>query len=268
MSSGASVGSVPAALVTGASSGIGRAFATLLASRNHDLVLVARTEPRLKELADELSATHGVRAEVLVADLAEDDDLARVEARVARTEDHLDLLVNNAGFGSGGRFIDLPLAGEDGQIRLNVLALMRLTHAALPAMVERGRGGVINVSSIGSLQPTPGFATYGATKAFVTSFSEALHEELRGTGVRVMAVCPGLTRTEFHQRAQLGEVAAPGFAWMSPEDVAKSALAAYERGRALSVPGAANLAVACLTRLFPRVAVRRLSGLATKRLGL
>ncbi|MHB8670135.1 MAG: SDR family NAD(P)-dependent oxidoreductase [Acidimicrobiales bacterium] len=256
------------ALVTGASSGIGRAFATALAARHHDLVLVARTEARLKELAGELSGAHGVQAEVLVADLADDDDLARVETRVSRSEDPVDLLVNNAGFGSGGRFVELPLAGEDGQIRLNVLALMRLTHAALPGMVERRHGGVINVSSLGSFQPTPGFATYGATKAFVTSFSEALHEELRGTGVRVMAVCPGLTRTEFHERAKLGEVAAPGFAWMTAEDVARTALAAYDRGRALSVPGAGNLAVAWMTRLFPRAAVRRLSGLATSRLGL
>ena len=182
----------PVALVTGASAGIGRAFATTLARNGHDLVVVARDTARLDALAKELEAAHGTTTEVLTADLSHGADVATVEARLADSARPIDLLVNNAGFGTMGRFHELPIRGEISEIGLNVVAVTRLTHAALPGMVERGCGGVINVSSIAGVQPTPLNATYGATKAFVTSLSEAIHEELKGTGVNCMVLCPGL----------------------------------------------------------------------------
>jgi short-subunit dehydrogenase len=189
------------ALVTGASGGIGRAFALALAERGHDVVLVARDTARLEGVAKEIREGAGAGAEILTADLTDPVGLATVEARVSDAARPVDLLVNNAGFGTYGTFSELPVERETQEIQLNVVALVRLTHAALGGLVERGRGGVINVASIGGLQPTPGYATYGATKAFVISFTEAIHEELKGTGVRAMALSPGFTRTEFQDNA-------------------------------------------------------------------
>ncbi|HEY3241638.1 MAG TPA: SDR family oxidoreductase, partial [Acidimicrobiia bacterium] len=186
------------ALVTGASGGIGEVLARRLAARGCHLVLVARTEPALEKLASELSAAHGVDVEVLPADLITEEGVAAVEARLAQDgAPPVDLLVNNAGYGSAGPFAELDPARVAGEVRLNVLALVRLTRAAVPGMVARGRGSVLNVSSVASLQPLPNMATYAATKAFVTSFSESLHEELRGRGVTVTALLPGFTRTGF-----------------------------------------------------------------------
>ncbi len=182
------------ALVTGASAGIGAAFAEALAREQYDLVLVARRADRLEELAKRLRDARGVAIEVLAADLTDGAGLARVVARVE--EGPPDLLVNNAGHGSFGNFAELDIDREVGEIQLNVVALVRLTRAALPGMIRRGHGAIINVSSMAGFQPMPFNATYGATKAFVNSFTEALHEELRGTGVRVQALCPGFTRTD------------------------------------------------------------------------
>jgi short-subunit dehydrogenase len=252
-------------LVTGASSGIGMAFTRRLAARGDDLVIVARSEGRLKELADEIQSGLRREVEVIAADLTLADDLARVERRLHDGERPIDLLVNNAGFGTAGNFVDLPVGREDEQIRLNVLALMRLTHAALTSMVRRGHGGVINVSSIAGFQPGPRNATYSATKAFVTSFSEALHEELRGTGVRLLALCPGFTRTEFQARGGFGTEHIPKAAWQTPEVVVDAALDALSRGKAVCVPGATNKAMASMTRLAPRSLVRRVSGKVAER---
>ena len=164
------------ALVTGASAGIGASFARTLAARGDDVILVARSKPRLDDLAIVLRRENGVDVEVLAADLTNTADLASVEARVAARERPVDLLVNNAGFGTSGPFGALPVEHEDEEIRLNVLALVRLTHAALGAMTARGTGAVVNVSSLAGYQPNPGMATYGATKAFVSSFTQAVHE--------------------------------------------------------------------------------------------
>lgn len=246
------------ASVTGASAGIGAAFAGRLAREGYDLVLVARDEKRLQMRAKELRGEYGVGVELLPADLTDPDQCARVERAAAAG---LDLLVNNAGFGTFGSFWKLPLDREEEEIRLNVLALVRLTHAALRKMVERGHGAIINVSSLASFQPMPYNATYGATKAYVTSFTEALAEELRGTGVAVQALCPGFTRTEFQQRAGLRVSGVPAFMWMSAEEVVDASLAALQKGQVVVVPGAPYKALALLSGLAPRQVLRRIGGM-------
>jgi hypothetical protein len=224
-------------------------------------VLVARTQPALEKLAGELSAAHGIDVEVLPADLITEDGVAAVEARLAEEGGPpIDLLVNNAGYGSAGPFAELDPARVAGEVRLNVLALVRLTRAAVPPMVARGAGAVLNVSSVASLQPIPNMATYAASKAFVTSFSESLHEELRGRGVTVTALLPGFTRTGFKARAGLERSGIPDFAWMDAGRVADAALAATAGGRALCIPGLAWKALSALTRPVPRSLVRRVMG--------
>jgi short-subunit dehydrogenase len=252
------------AWVTGASVGIGAAFARRLARDGYDLALVARSVRQLERLADELQTAHGVRAQAVPADLTDAAALREIEHRLAR-DGHLDLLVNNAGFGTNGDFASLEVGREEDEIRLNVVALTRLTRAALPGLIRRGTGGVINVSSMAGFQPAPFNATYGATKAFVNSFSEALYEELRGTGVRVMALCPGFTRTEFQDRAGIDASGIPALAWMSAEAVVEAAMAGYRRGDAVCVPGFGNWALSGVTAALPRRMVRRLLGAASAR---
>jgi len=246
------------ALVTGASSGIGRAFAVSLAASGTRLVLVARRGDRLDALAAELRAAHGTEVEVLTADLTDDADLVGVEARLGDEASPVDLLVNNAGFATSGRFAELPVDGEVAEIRLNVMAPVRLTRAVLPGMIARGHGGVVNVSSIAALQPLPHWATYAATKAYLTSFGEAVHEEVRGHGVTVLTLMPGFTHTEFHSHSGVPPLGIPGPLWMDPEEVVSSALGALRRRRASRVPGIANRAVATLSRLTPRTLSRRI----------
>jgi short-subunit dehydrogenase len=252
-------GQRPRALVTGASSGIGVAFAERLAGDGYDVVLVARSVRRLEDLAARLHEQTGVDARVLPADLGDVAQCRRVEEVVA-AEDHVDLLVNNAGFGTYGRFAESRVDGEAQEIAVNVVALMRLTRAALPGMVARRRGAVINVSSMAAFQPQPFNATYGATKAFVNSFTESLHEELRGTGVRVQVLCPGFTRTEFQERAGVDVSRIPDFAWMEAGEVVEASLAALERGTLVCVPGAANWALIATTGFLPRRLVGRVTG--------
>jgi short-subunit dehydrogenase len=253
------------ALVTGASSGIGREIARRLAAGGSDLVVVARDRERLDVLAKELTAAHdGVTVEVLVADLADPAALAAVEARVADAERPLDLVVNNAGFGTYGTFADLDVDTEQREIAVNVTALVRLTHAALRAMLTRGRGAVLNISSVAGLQATPGNATYGASKAFVASFGESVAGELSGTGVTLTTVLPGFTRTEFHHRAGGGRKF-PDAAWMSPEAVAEEALAATGAGRPWLVPGVRNKIMVAAVGPVPRSLMRRLAARVAKR---
>jgi short-subunit dehydrogenase len=249
--------------VTGASAGIGEAFARALAERHHDLVLVARRRDRLEALAKELAERHRVAAAVEVADLAEAADLARLAEVVAA--DPPDLLVNNAGFGTMGRFAELEVERELEEIRLNVIALVCLTRAALPGMLARGRGAVINVSSLAGETAGPFNATYAATKAYVTRFSEALYEETRGTGVGVQALLPGFTRTEFQEVAGVDPGIVPGFAWMSAAAVVEASLAALARGEAICVPGAGNRLLGGLAALAPRGFVRRVLGSTQRR---
>jgi hypothetical protein len=243
----------PVALVTGASLGIGAQFCRILAERGNDLVLVARDAARLEALAKELEAKHGNRCEVLAADLTVTDELARVEARAGT----VDTLINNAGFGSFGKFHELDLQNEDTQIRLNVLALVRLSHAAARGMVERGHGAILNVASLAGFQPIPTDATYAATKAFVLSLSEAVHEELKGTGVTMTAVCPGPVKTEFMEAAgiEAAEDQVPGLFWMSADDVARAAVEAADKGKRAVVPGLLNRAGAITGQHTPRTLV-------------
>ena len=220
------------ALVTGASSGIGEQFARQLAARGHDLVLVARRTERLERLAGELPTT----AHVLVCDLA--TDAASVKGRVATLDLRVDLLVNNAGFGTAGPFLDHDPQRDAQQVRVNCEAVVTLTHAFLPAMVERGGGGVINVASSAGMQPIPYESVYAATKAFVISFTDALHTELRGSGVRVMSVNPGPVPTEWQRVAGYSEGrtgAVPGE--IPAAQVVGESLDAWDRGKRFVIPG-------------------------------
>ena len=255
----------PLALVTGASAGIGHAFAHGLAQRGYDLVVVARDTARLDALAKELQATHATNVEVITADLLQIVQVETVEARLADGDRPIELLVNNAGFGTIGKFKDLPLDREVQEIELNVIALTRLLHAALPNLLERRAGGIINVSSMASFQPTPGNATYGATKAFVTSLSQGVHEELRGTGVTVMVLCPGFTRTEFQQRAGVDSTDIPDFLWQEATTVVDYAMKAFAKGKALCVPGPLNQATAGFSSVMPSTVTRRVAGLIVGR---
>jgi uncharacterized protein len=241
------------ALVTGASSGIGAALARQLAAEGTDLVVVARDKARLDALAAELG---GVAVEVLPADLADASSLAAVEARVADDERPIDLLVNNAGFGTYGPFVDADIDTETQEITVNVTVLVRLTHAALRAMVPRARGSIMNISSTAALQATPGNATYAATKGFVAMFGEALSSELAGTGVTVTTVLPGLTRTEFHERAGVEPRRPLGMPWQSADACAAEALAAAHAGKSWVVTGGVNKVAAAAAGPVPR-GVRR-----------
>ncbi len=255
----------PVALVTGASSGIGEAFARILAERGNDLVLVARDQARLEALAKELETAHGAHAEVLRADLTDPAQLARVEARCHDQDAPIEILVNNAGFGTFGAFHTLDVDGEMREIQLNVGALVRLTHAAAVEMTARGRGGILNISSLAGFQPGPMNATYGATKAFVTSFTEAVHEELTGTGVAVTVLCPGFTRTGFQETANAPAESVPGFMWQQADEVARAGLDALAKNHASELPGVVNKTLGTFSQMAPNALSRRLSGKVIKR---
>jgi short-subunit dehydrogenase len=253
----------PVALVTGASTGIGEEFARQLAARGNDLVLVARDRARLDALAKELAEARGAHAEVLAADLTNDEQLAAVEERAR----NVDVLVNNAGYGSFGNFYELDLAVEVREVQLNVLALMRLTHAAAAAMAARGNGGILNVSSLAGFQPGPMNATYSATKAFVTSFTEAVHEEMKGTGVSVSVLCPGFTHTEFQERANAPASGVPGFMWQNAPEVAAAGLDGLARNKAVIIPGSVNKVLGTFSNMTPDAVTRRVSAVVLKRAG-
>lgn len=242
------------ALVTGATAGLGRAFVDRLAGQGRDLVLVARTEERLRAVADEVATARGVGVEVLPADLAAREDLDRVAARVASSDDPVDLLVNNAGFGLNAPFLDTT--AEDQQRYLDVLvgAVLRLSHAAAGAMADRGRGAIVNVGSVAAFAP---LNTYSAHKAWVTTFSQALAAELAPHGVRVMAFNPGFVRTEFHERAGMSTSDIPGAMWLDADEVVTTALRDLDRGRVLSVPDPRYKALVAAMRHLPQGLVTR-----------
>ena len=250
-------------VVTGASSGIGEALARQLARDHHDLVLTARRIDRLEQLARELVAAHGIRVTPIATDLARPDGPATLVSELERRGLEVDWLVNNAGFGTAGRFDQLPIDRELEEIRLNVKAPVDLTGRLVPGMVERGRGVVMNVASVAGFAPMPYTATYAATKAFLLSFSEALAVELSGTGVHVVCVCPGSTRTEFQETAKIDPNAVPWFAWMSAEQVADQAVRAAGRSGVL-VNGTLNSLTTVFMRLAPRSLVARVAAAAMR----
>lgn len=244
------------ALITGGTAGIGAEFARQLAARGDDLVLVARDGARLAGFAAEIEAHYRVAVEVLAADLTVRAQLALVEARLADAARPVDLLVNNAGFGVNQLFVGGDLDAEQQMLDVLVTAVLRLSHAALPGMVARGTGGIINVSSVASFIAG---GTYSAAKSWVTVFSESIDRQLAGTGVGVTALCPGFTHTEFHQRAEMDVDHLPDWMWLDAPDVVRAALGDFHRGKPVSVPGAQYKALSTLARYLPRPVVRRVS---------
>ncbi len=245
------------ALITGASSGIGEAMVHELGDRGVDMVLVARRRDVLEALAERYP-----NCEVLVADLTTEQGLAAVAERIGDVDRPVDLVVNNAGFGSAGAFVGIDADRLDDEIALNIAALTRLSHAALTVMMQRRRGWVLNVSSIAGFQASPGLAVYAATKAYVTSLSESLHAEAASAGVVVTALCPGLTRTGFQEVSGTEHFVDrfPDFVWTSAHQVARDGLAAVAKGKTVAVPGAVYKGIVAATGVTPRPLVRWLSG--------
>jgi uncharacterized protein len=247
------------ALVTGASAGIGAEFARQLAKDGLDLVLVARRLDRLEELRAEIERGHSVSVKVIAKDLSAPSAPEEIFRETESAGLTIEWLINNAGFGTRGRFAELPLDREREEIRTNVESLVALARLYLPGMVERRRGRIVNLGSVGSFTPTPYMATYAATKAFILFFSEALSTELAGTGVTVLALCPGATKTEFQTVAAITEDV-PEFSYMSAEDVVRQAIAAAKAGNRTLVPGWMNKILVQSTRITPRSVLARVAG--------
>ncbi len=248
---------MPTALVTGATAGLGAEFARQLAVEDYHLVLVARDTERLEQIAAELSQRAGAKVEVISADLISDEGCSVVAKRIEDREHPIDLLINNAGFGMYKVFGSAALADEERQLDLNVRAVLRLSHSAVRAMTGRGSGRIVNVSSVSAFVPRGSNATYAASKAWVTMFSEALSVQLKGSGVTVTAICPGFTRTEFHQRAEADMSHVPERMWLSAKDVVSEGLADAFAGKPVSVPTRQYRRLVLLARLVPRPLLRR-----------
>ena len=243
----------PVALVTGASAGIGAAYARRLAAQGYDLILVARRVDRLKDLATELASRHGVNAQALPADLTNDADLEMVEERIAQ-EERLEFLLNNAGFGGRGRFYESPLEDVDAMHRLHVMATLRLTHAALSKMTARGKGTIVNVSSVAAFVARPGTVSYHATKAWMNAFTEGLYLELKQarSPVRVQALCPGYTLTEFHHVLGVDRKMVAASLWTPVDEVVDASLEGLKRNQLFVVPGWRYKFIVALLRALPR----------------
>jgi hypothetical protein len=250
--------------VTGATAGIGNAFVRRLANDRYDLVLVSRDAERLEVLAAELRTTYGVQVEVLPADLAEDDGCRTVEARLGDRARPVDLLVNNAGFAVNRRFVTGDIEDEERMLRVLVRAVLRLTRAAVPGMIERRHGAVINVSSVAGFVPQ---GTYSAAKAWVTSFTQGLAADLTGTGVRAVALCPGFTSTEFHERAGIDMSRTPDWLWLDADEVVDSAFTALAHGTVVCVPGAQYKTIVTLARHVPTRLLTAVAGRVRARRG-
>jgi short-subunit dehydrogenase len=237
------------ALITGASSGIGAEFSRQAAARGYDLILTARRAERLSALAAELTTQCGIMVETITADLAAEDGISALEERLSHGD--VGLLVNNAGFGIGKSFARAELAGQGALLSVHVIAPMRLTHVALPTMIERRSGGVINVASLAAFFSLPGNANYSATKAYLMNFSRAVHGEVSRKGVTVQALCPGFTVTEFHddrERVRF-ERRGPAFIWSSAADVVRKSLRAFDRRQSLCIPGGINKVIYWIGKL-------------------
>ena len=245
------------AVITGATAGIGREFAEQLAKRGHSLLLIARDAARLQSTAAELTKAHSISVRFVPADLSRDEDIERVADALA-LERNLDILVNNAGFGSQGRFHEIDADVQNRMVHLHVVAVSRLSSAVLPGMVARGRGWLINVSSIAGFLYGPGNANYCATKGYEIQFTNSLDTELANTGVYVQALCPGFTHTEFHDRGKMDKRTVPDFLWHDARGVVSASIGAAERGRPrILVPGWKNKILALAARLSPHWVRRR-----------
>lgn len=255
-------------LITGASGGIGLELARVFASHGSDLILVARRQPELQALAEQVRSEHGVRATVLPADLLAPDAAATLVETLDEHRLQVDVLVNNAGLMDMGGFADLAIDQHERLLQLNVVVLTSLSRRLLPEMIERGHGRILNVASTSSFQPVPALALYAASKAFVLSLSESLSEELKGTGVTVTALCPGITKTDMYERAH-GEHDMvrniPGPLLSDVEDVAREGYEACMAGRAIVVPGLPNRLMASAVQLYPRWLVRTVGGFVGRR---
>lgn len=249
------------ALITGASSGIGECFARALARRGHDLVLTARSEGNLRQIAADLMRAHSVKVEVIAADLSMRDAAPGLAATLKQRNLEINLLVNNAAFGARGEFWKLAIDRQMAMVHLNINSLAELTYLLLPDMVERRDGAIINVSSTASFQPMAYTATYAATKAFVTSFSMGLAEEVRPHGIRVVTLCPGGTRTNFFEAGNYGVRNLPG-GLQDPNEVVEDALKALDRGGGLVVPRLLNKLGVIVQRFIPRGLVARFAAMA------
>ncbi|MGI5137624.1 MULTISPECIES: SDR family NAD(P)-dependent oxidoreductase [unclassified Streptomyces] len=252
------------ALITGSTAGIGAAFARRLAADGHDLVLVARDTKRLGEQATELHDRHGIEAKVLTADLATDEGIEAVATRLSDLKNPVDLLVNNAGFGNKGRYLEVPMADELRMLKVHCEAVLRLTSAAAESMRTRGRGGVVNVASVAAFVPR---GTYGASKAWVVQFTQGAARDLAGSGVRLMALCPGFVRTEFHERAGMGTDNIPGWMWLDADNVVTAALADLARGRTVSIPDPRYKALMGVVKVTPRALLGGISSRTGRKYG-
>src|SRR5262245_32203599 len=246
-------------LITGASSGIGEALARRIAQTKRNLVLVARRADRLRTLASSLEREYGIHAHVLAQDLVQPGAVSTLLDKIGGQGLVVDWLVNNAGFGTAGRFADLPVEHELEEVRLNVEVLVELTGRCVPGMVRRNRGLVMNIASVAGFAPVPVMALSAAPKAIDLSFTEAIADELRGTGVQVLCVCPGFTRTEFQDKAAVDVAGVPAFAWMSADAVATEALAAVGK-RSVLVNGTLNSLMTSTLKFVPRTVLTRMVG--------
>ena len=249
------------ALITGATAGIGNAYAELLAKQGFDLVLVARDLPRLNQVAKRLSKTYKIKVETLKADLTKPAQLARVEKRVSNISKPIEVLVNNAGFGIKESFIDTQIEKEQELLDVLVTAPLRLTHAVLPGMIKRNNGTIVNVSSVASWIAG---GTYSAAKSYLTVFTEYLHTELKGTNVNISALCPGFTRTEFHQRGKMRMNGLPNFMWLTVDQVVAQSWKYAKAGKVICIPGWQYLILSTVARIAPRPLVRKL-GMGVRR---
>jgi short-subunit dehydrogenase len=249
----------PLAVITGGTAGIGRIFAERLAARSLDLLLVARDAKRLEAVKRELEERYRITVEVFPADLTIDTDVSLLVARITQSP-QLALLINNAGFGTRGPLLSTSPARQEAMLRLHTMAPMRLSQAALPNLLNNATGAIVNVSSVASFLFSAFNVNYCATKAYLTSFSEGLAAELAGTGVRVQALCPGFTRSEFHQRMEVDVGDIPGWMWLSAEKVVDSSLACLDRnGPVVCIPGFRYKLMVMLLRLTPRWIIARVT---------
>jgi short-subunit dehydrogenase len=251
-------------LISGASEGIGRCFAEVFARQGHDLILVARNQQKLEQLADELRTSHGAKVHVLSVDLIPADAPSLLFERLAEMHLSVDILVNNAGMMLVEKLYQSDSLAINNIMQLNVQSLVNMTHLFLAPMVGRGRGKILNVGSVASFMPTPNFSIYGASKAFVLSFSEGISEELKGTGVTVTCVCPGITETQMVGHAQGVEKYIPGFMKADPMTLAKDAYKACMKGEVVYVDKLVNKALVQWARHYPRWMVRGVNGLFSK----